>query len=293
MTASLIPLPDDAVQPAGQGQESDNAPAVQPEGQGQQGADTPDVQPEGQGVDGVTETGLYDLSTVPEEQREFIAPILKDIERNANARFQQHADHRATWAPYEELGVNELDPEGLGALLEFAQQLDGEGARDAILGLAENLGIDLTGDAAVEGEPDPIAELRAEVQELREWKEARVSGEQLEAEQATAAESIQAEWAEVQKAHGRPFTDKEVERLRKLATEYLKADNPEPIKAAYSFIKELAGEAATEFVGGSPDVPATAAPGGRASTTAEPTDDFKEAQRLHAERRQQRTATAA
>lgn len=281
---------DEVVQPAGQGQSSSDAPAAaQPSGQGLPGADTSTVQPNGQGPD-VTETGLYDLSTVPEELRDSVAPILKEIEGNATKKFQQHADFRRQWEPYEELGIHELDPEGLGNLLEFARALDGEGARDALLELADALGVDLTAEP---GEPDPLSDLRSELEDLRAWKAQIEENEQLDNVRAETSQRIQAEWASVQERHGKPFTDEEVDSLRELATAFLEAGKDEPITKAYEFIHGLTGRAASDFVANAPDQPAPAEPGGRAATTAEPVDDFETAERLLRERRQQRAALAA
>lgn len=279
----------EVVQPSGQGQPSPDTPAVQPSsGQGQSG-DTSTVQPGGQGHD-VNETGLYDLSTVPEELRDSVAPILREIEGNATKKFQQHADFRRQWEPYESLGINELDPEGLGNLLEFARALDGDGAREAILGLAEALEVDLTGEP---GEPDPLSDVRSELEELRAWKASQEEERQLDTIRAETSQRIQAEWAAVQERHGREFTDEEVDSLRELATAFLEAGKDEPITKAYEFIHGLTGRAATNFVENAPTQPAPAEPGGRAATTAEPVTSFEDAERLLRERRQQRAALAA
>ena len=269
-----------------------DAPEVQPSGQGQQGAGAPDVQPSGQGDEVATETGLYDLSTVPEDQRGYVEPILKEIERNTNAKFRQHAADRQTWEPYEALGVTDLDPEGLGALIGFAEALD-EDPRAAIVGLAQTFGVDLGEVGDEPAEDDPVADLRAEVESLRAWRDERVNGEQENDARAEAAERIQTEWSEVQQLHGRDFTEAEVLRLRTLATTFLKADSETPIKDAYEYITGLTGQAATDFVAGAPTQPAPAEPAGRASTTAVPVDDIEEAQRLHGERRRARAAHAA
>jgi hypothetical protein len=81
-----------------------------------------DVQPvanEGQG-DATTDSGLYDLDSVAPEIRDVVAPHLKAIEGNVTKKFQEAADYRKQWSPYEETGINELDPEQVKGLLDFA-----------------------------------------------------------------------------------------------------------------------------------------------------------------------------
>lgn len=79
-----------------------------------------DVQSPGgdQGAEG--DSGLYDLNEVPQELREQLEPHLKAIEGNATRKFQEHADYRKQWEPFEELGVQDMDPQSLQGLIEFA-----------------------------------------------------------------------------------------------------------------------------------------------------------------------------
>lgn len=80
-----------------------------------------DVQPaEGQGAD-VTDSGLYDLDSVAPEIREHLAPHLKAIEGNVTKKFQEAAEYRKGWAPYEELGIKDVPAETVGELLNFLQ----------------------------------------------------------------------------------------------------------------------------------------------------------------------------
>src|SRR5262245_33395237 len=92
-------MPED-VQPGGSPEE-----AGQPEGQGA---------PEGTG-------GLYDLSSVPEDLRQFVEPHLKAIEGNVTKRFQDYSSKLDAWKPYDELGIQDVDPQQLSQLLAFAE----------------------------------------------------------------------------------------------------------------------------------------------------------------------------
>jgi hypothetical protein len=276
---------------------SSEAEAVQPDGaestsdQGQPSApDTSAVQPEeGQGQQDA-QTGLYDLSTVPEEYRSHVEQHLKDIERNANAKFQEHAEYRKSWEPYSTLGITDVPPDSLGALLEFAQQLaDPESARDAVLNLAQALELDLASDPDLDegDEPDPVSELRERLDRFEQEKEQAAAEATARAEiaqlQQQALTSYQAEYAEVEKLNGTPFSKEEKEQLIGLAKRF-QNDNDEPIKAAFTFINSISGRAEAALVNGQPAPPAPAEPSGRASSVVQPVESFEDALRLHLER---------
>ena len=254
-------------------------------GQGQPADDTTSaVQPEGQGQPDAS-TGLYDLSAVPEQYRSEVERIAKDIDRNVNSKLQEYADHRKQWEPFQELGLQDFDPEGVGALLQFATRLSegGDTAREALSNLAASLEIDLgQAPAADAGEPSEDTPLtRAE---FEAWKQAQDEA-RLEAQYAQEAEAgFREEYAEILKANGKPFTPEENQRLLDLARRF-QADHDQPIKAAYELINSIAGGAEAALVNGQPTPPAPAEPGGRAATTVQPVDTFEEAERLMRERR--------
>jgi len=81
-----------------------------------------DVQsPDGDQGAEATDSGLYDLDSVAPEMREALSPHLKAIEANAGKKFQEAAEYRKGWAPYEELGIKDVPPETLQGLLGFLQ----------------------------------------------------------------------------------------------------------------------------------------------------------------------------
>jgi hypothetical protein len=267
---------------------STEAEQVQPdEGQGQPIAEPSAVQPEGQGQPDA-QTGLYDLSTVPEEYRSHVERIAKDIDRNVNAKLQEAAEYRKSWEPYSQLGVNEVDPEGLAALMEFAQAIsDPDSARDAILNLAQALELDLGVDPDAfddeGGEADPVESLRAEIESIKQAEAARQEQAQIAQLQQQALTSYQSEYAEVEKLNGKPFSPEEKTQLIGLAKRF-QLDHDEPIKAAYQLIQSISGSAEKALVDGQPTPPAPAEPAGRASSTVQPVDNWDDALRLHRER---------
>jgi hypothetical protein len=81
-----------------------------------------DVQsPAGDQGAGTTDSGYAQyLDSVAPEIREQVEPLFKEFDGNVTKKFQEHAEYRKGWAPFEELGVNELDPQQLKGLLDFA-----------------------------------------------------------------------------------------------------------------------------------------------------------------------------
>lgn len=64
--------------------------------------------------------GLYDLNDVPEDVREHVVPHLKAMEGSITKKFQEAADYRKGWEPYEELGLRDMEPEQIKQLIDFA-----------------------------------------------------------------------------------------------------------------------------------------------------------------------------
>lgn len=80
------------------------------------------VQPaEGQGDAQATDSGLYDLDSVAPEIKDQLVPHLKKIEGNATKKFQEAADYRKQWEPYEQIGLKDIPPETVSELLAFLQ----------------------------------------------------------------------------------------------------------------------------------------------------------------------------
>jgi hypothetical protein len=287
--ANLDALVDEAPAP----ETSAETEAVQPtEGQGQPDVTeapegtSAEVQPEGQGQPDAESGDLYQglLTTVPEEYHDALREAAEEMNRNVNAKLQEAAELRKSFEPYGELGLTDLDPSGLQALLQFADQIsDPATARDAVLGLVDALEIDLNGDPADAEPPDPVEQVRAEVAQIREEQREREEATALAVAQAEADKALRAEYADVEKLNGKPFSTEERQQLIHLAKRF-QADNDRPIEAAYKVIQSIAGQAEAGLVNSQPAHPAPAEAGGRASSAVQPVDDFDTAERLHRER---------
>lgn len=80
---------------------------------------------EEQAADQGVNLGFIDISSVPEDYRPHVAPIFKDIEREIGTRLQDAAEYRKGWEPYESLGLDQYEPESLGQVLQFANEVLG------------------------------------------------------------------------------------------------------------------------------------------------------------------------
>jgi hypothetical protein len=90
------------------------------------------VQPEG-GAEEVEsaelDTNLYPgLDDVPAEYRQYVDPIIKEVSTNANKKVEDVNSKLKGWEPYQELGVNEVDPQLMSDLLQFAEIASDEDA---------------------------------------------------------------------------------------------------------------------------------------------------------------------
>lgn len=251
-----------------------------------QGADLTQsqVQPEGQGQ-GDAATGLYDLSSVPDEYRSHVERIAKDIDRNAQTKFREAAEYRKQWQPFEELGLTEQNPDEIRQMIELSRLLSDEStAQDAVLALAKHVGLEVDGlDEEPQGDPDPNAELRAQIEALQ----AAESERQQAAAQQQELERLQDEWDGIVQEHG-PFTDEQQALIVDLASRF--ESEEQPLVAAHKLFNQIVGFGEQGLVKAKAGEPSASEPAGRASTTVAPPETFEEAKRLMTERRSQLNA---
>lgn len=113
---------------------------------------------EGQGTQPNEAEGLYQqfLDGIPEQFHGTLTERLKAQDADVTKRFQSHSE---TWKPYEDLGVNEVDPEALGGLLTLGQAFEAAagGDKEAQQAVQEWVGENLDflgGNEGSEGEPN-------------------------------------------------------------------------------------------------------------------------------------------
>jgi hypothetical protein len=86
------------------------------------------VQPEveGQGDSGTGGAPPYQeyLDRIPEELRGQVEPVFRDWDGRTTQRFQEAAEYRRAWEPYEQLGVQQVSPQEVAWLLQFRNAHD-------------------------------------------------------------------------------------------------------------------------------------------------------------------------
>lgn len=76
------------------------------------------------GDTGELDPGLFPgLEEVPQEYRQYVDPILSEINKNAGNKINEYSEKLKAWEPYEELGVNQLEPETVGQLLGILEMM--------------------------------------------------------------------------------------------------------------------------------------------------------------------------
>lgn len=130
----------------------------------------------GQGNEATT-SGLYSLDSVPEAIRGQVEPHFKEWDASVTREFQKRAEQ---WAPYEELGIRDIDPEDLGHLKSFYEiASDPDKFSEWVANAYESLGLGAEGEpAGTPGEPEAGAAgdedrplTRAEAEALYEERE--------------------------------------------------------------------------------------------------------------------------
>ena len=267
-----------------------------------EGAEAPEVQ----GAEDEA-SGLYDLTSVPDELKPHLEPHLKAIEGNVTRKFQEYSEKVKGWEPYEELGVNDIDPETLGGLLEFAELAnDPEQFSEWWKETGERLGLfdgiesdededddlyDEDDDFDLEGlTPEKVQKLVADAvtENLSPLYEQMERSEQERAEQAMYQE-ITDTLDEIVQEHGEVDTD----AVLQLAFAYVDDDPDNAIQKGFADYQRLvsAGEARL-FNGKANSTGAGAEPEGAASLTPEPApNDFRSAKQQAIARMKESTAS--
>ena len=252
-------------------------------------APTEGVQPGGApGADaGQGASGLYDLDSAPEHLRPYIEAELKKIEGNVTPKFQEHAEFRKQWEPYQELGLHDVPPEELQQLLRLREiSNDDEAFRrwwDAIgkeMGYVDGDGLDEELGIEDEDEGPDLEEVIGRLLDERLGPiQERFSAQDEESAVAGELESIESELAALKEQHGEFDEDK----VCQLALAY--ADDPDGIQKAFADYQQLVGGAQRNLVEdkltNQPGVPVG---GGSSPSPERPVDGFSGAKSAALER---------
>lgn len=232
------------------------------------------VQPEGQGGG-----GLYDqvLSTVPENVRETVEPILKQWDQQVNPKLQEAAEYRKQWEPYETLNLNNVPVEELQELLAFREIAQNP---DQFRDWYQQIGkqFDLLGEqeAVAEADDPKLSALEAQFQELAQWKQEQ----EMERAVQEAERFVQSEIESIRKEH-KQLTDDDEKLICQLALAY---DGQDAIKQGFKDFQALLSRAEKGLFEKKEQDPAAAVSGGLADTAPSPITGFGDARKAAMER---------
>lgn len=217
--------------------------------------DAPSAQPDGQGGqgDGNPPYAEY-LSRVPEEARAEVEQAFRQWDADVTRRFQESAEFRRQWEPYQELGVNQLSPEDVEWALQFRQAAveNPESVQDWYQTYAQAHGLVQSEPAApappaddgggyLDYDPDAnlqqsltaaLAPMQAQLEAMNQWREAQEAA----AAEAAAQEYIQGQLAELKERHGDEFNEAIVE---KFIPQYIHTDPRNAVTRAFADSQEL------------------------------------------------------
>jgi hypothetical protein len=240
---------------------------------------------EGGGQDGGQQGGghpSWDVDRYPADLRDFATEVLRDHDGDVTKRFQQHAEYRKQWEPFEKInGLRDVDPEDLQGLLQFHQQIstpEGQQAfMDNMLSQVEEdqwaqigqengwLDDEDQGDG-YDDEDQGNEGMLSKIQELldqrlgpvEEWTQQQ---EQRQAEQEID-QTIDKELADLHEQYGE-FDDDTVQALALLY------DGEDALQQGLAKFFEIQGDSQQDLIGRKTNQPDLALSGGQADTEPE------------------------
>lgn len=234
---------------------------------------------------------LYDLSAAPEHLRPLLEAELKKVEARVTPRFQEAADYRKQWEPYEGVeGLTDIPPEVLENLLSFGRLAavddqgklaDREGFESWWKQVGDSFGLFDEGNALAE--PDAGGKSEQMLEQVKDMFEERfapleqkLTEQENQARQQAVHDQIDGEFAKLESEHGALDDDT---RRRVLALAYAHID-PETgagediIAKGFADFQAIAGKGADDLLGPKLDQGAPVANGGAPSTEAEEFQGF-------------------
>lgn len=239
--------------------------------------------------------GLYDLSAAPEEIRPFLEGELKKVEANVTRKFQEAADFRKKYEPYEGIdGLTQVEPDELSRLLAFHQEVlsDPQAFEEWYRAVGEEFGFSQQPQGDPNADPDdPDASdfsdpsLEAAIERVLERVDERLAPfeqqmteSQQEQRITEAQEEIRQELDALKEANGEFNED----LVCQLALAYDGA--PDAIQKGFADYQRFMGDTESAVFEGKDDTPGAANTGGTPATGVEPVTDFRTAKERSRER---------
>lgn len=247
-----------------------DANPVQPEGQGGQSGDAPYAE--------------Y-LNRIPEDVRSDVEPVFRDWDSNTTRRFQESADYKRQWEPFEDLGVNKREPAEVEWAMQFVDALQNPNAiRDWYSEYAKQNGLSAAQQDQLEEEyTDPsvkamieqtmqsqLGPVASQLAEIAQWRDAQ----ERQAREEQAMSRIQSEMNDLKAKHPDVFNEQMVE---KLLPQYIDSDPEHAVSRAFADWQAMQSQIQTAWTDGKVNQPPAAMSGGSADGSPEPITSLRQA----------------
>lgn len=239
---------------------------VQPETDGGQG--------EGQGNAPYAEY----LDRLPEEIRGEVEPVFKEWDSNTTKKFQEAADFRKQWEPFQDLGLSDVPREevsNLLALRELAAE-NPEGFDSWLRETAQERGLfDQTQeqDPSAIDESDPFQDqlnpIMSELEQLKDWKESQ----EYETRVSEAMKVVESQVEEASQKH--PDVPKDL--AEQFLASYAETDPQNAVTLAYEAASKWMAQIQQNMVSDKLGQPEGAVSGSQADSTPQEIRTFAEA----------------
>lgn len=251
------------------------------------------VQPEeveGQGAEGTSDSPYADyLNRIPEEVRGDVEPVFKDWDANVTKRFQEASEQRKSWEPYEQIGVNQYDPQFVEQAIGLAQlaQQDPQGFQQWFHSYAQQYGLEAA-QQAVAQQQEPVDDLYTDpsqqleqmlAQRLTPYEQQlqqitqRLQAQDYQQAQAQAEAYVEHQLKELEQKHGDEFDRELVEHF---VSNFL--DRPqEAVQLAFEQSKKFRNQIEKQVLQSKVDAPGPATSGGIPDTSPDSITTFKQA----------------
>lgn len=250
------------------------------------------VQPdEGQGGESGDSPYADYLNRIPENVRGDVEPIFKEWDQNTTRKFQEAAEYRNSWKPYEELGVNQQDPDAVKWALEvanFATQdpvafqqwvTNGEYAEQHGLTRQEQQDVE---QEYVDPSVEQLVQARLEQQlgpvagQLAAIEEWRAAQEQQQAEQQAMAR-IEQELEQLKTDHPDSFDRDKIEMF---IPRHMESDPEHAVALAFQDWQAVFSQVEKQVLEGKVAQPTGAVSGGSADGSVESPNSFEQAREM-------------
>lgn len=217
------------------------------------------------------------LDKLPEDIRESVEPVFKEWDANVTKRFQEAADFRKTWEPFQDLGLTDVpreELENLIALRELAESNpDGFDAwlRDTAMerGILGQEGMDDDPFAEDPMSNDQLDPMMSKLQELEQWKE------QQEYE-SRVSEAMKVVEQQVKDASEK-YPDVPQDLAEQFLSSFAESDPENAVNLAYEAAQKWIAQIQQGMVSDKLAQPESAESGSRADGSPEDIKDFQQA----------------